>query len=226
MPAENKSSPATAVTDQVVYLSRADERANVATHLLGFILSLAAFGGFYRLTNSSELGVRVTCLVFCTSMAIVYLLSTLSHAVSDPRLRHRLRAWDQGTIYLLIVGTYSPFIWQGTEGTPRLLLMCGVWAAAFFGFYSKVIASHRINAISTSTYLALGWLPAMPLIQSTPAICFLWMLLGGVSYSVGILFLRQSRHVRYTHAIWHIWVMLGSLCHCYAIALLLTIQHS
>ena len=172
---------------------------------------------FWQLTSRQELGLRVSCVAFCLALAAVYLFSTLSHAVQEPGLRHQLRAWDQGLIYLLIVGTYTPFVWQGTTGAFRIVLLSAIWLAALWGFYAKVFAAHRINAVSTITYLALGWLPAMPLISSTPRICFMWMLLGGLCYTGGVVFLLQSQRVRYSHAVWHIMVILGSACHAYAV---------
>lgn len=204
-----------------MYLSPADERANVATHGLGILLSVLAMLYFWSTTTGLSIGLRFSCMAFTICMLLVYVFSTLSHAVQQPAARNRMRAWDQGTIYLLIVGTYSPFIWQGTEGSFRTAMLALVWALAFYGFCSKVFASHRVNAVATLTYLALGWLPAIPLVRSTPWICFLWMLLGGISYSVGVVFLKKSEQVRYAHAAWHVMVMLGSACHCIAIHQLL-----
>ncbi len=200
-----------------IYLSSAEERANVVTHGIGFGLSLLAIPLFIYRTSGSDLGLRVTCLIFVSSMTIVYLCSTLSHAYRDPETRNRLRAWDQGTIYLLIVGTYSPFIWQGSEGWYRAVFLAVVWFVALYGFAAKVIARHRINAISVVTYLALGWIPAALLIKSTPHICLVWMLLGGLSYTLGLVFLLLSRYVKYSHPVWHVMVILGSACHCQAI---------
>ncbi len=205
----------------VVYLSPQDELANVITHGLGCLLSLACAGWFAAITAGQSVGLRVTCLLFTSAMFVVYLCSTLSHAVHEPRRRNRLRAWDQGTIYALIAGTYSPFIWEGTSGWLRGGMLVAVWGAAALGFYGKVMAAHRINAVSTVTYLALGWLPALPLIGNTPWICFAWMLAGGVSYSLGVLLLKQSSRRRYAHAAWHMMVMLGSTCHVVAIYQLL-----
>ncbi len=214
-------SPDPSQNEDVLYLSSEDERANVATHGLGIALSLLAGAYFWRATEESEIGLRVCCLLFSTSMTVVYAFSTLSHAVHEPKKRNRMRAWDQGTIYFLIVGTYSPFIWEGSSETFRSVLLATVWLLACLGFYSKVLASHRINSVATLTYLALGWLPAIPLISTTPGQCFLWMLFGGLSYSVGVIFLKMSSRIRYSHAAWHIMVMLGSACHVYAVSLLL-----
>ncbi|MCR9296073.1 MAG: hemolysin III family protein [bacterium] len=206
---------------EVVYFSPQDERANVLTHSLGFALSIiaAAYLGFR--TRSLEPGFHYCCLSFGFALICVYCLSTLSHAAQRASLRHRLRAWDQGTIYLLIVATYSPFIWQATSGWWRASMLVLVWSAALAGFLAKVIAGHRVNAVTTLGYLALGWLPAIPLIRNTPSICFWWMLAGGICYSLGVIFLKLSHRVRYSHAVWHVLVIAGSACHFWAILLLI-----
>lgn len=205
----------------VLYLSPADERANTATHALGFLLSLLAGFIFWHATSTHELGMRICCGVFCLSMAVVYLFSTLSHAVHQPSLRNRLRAWDQGTIYGLIAGTYSPFIWQCSPSGFRWAIMSAVWIAAGLGFYSKVLSTYRINAISTVTYVLLGWLPAIPLLDQTPWASCVWMIGGGLFYTAGIALLVRGKQIRYAHAAWHCMVMLGSASHCWAIYLLL-----
>ncbi|MCA9133254.1 MAG: hemolysin III family protein [Planctomycetales bacterium] len=198
-----------------------DEIANTVTHTLGFMLSLVALWVFWRATQDNAWGLRLTCVVFTLSMAAVYFFSTLSHAVLEPHRRNRLRAWDQGTIYLLIAGTYSPFIWQCSPPGWTATIMVLVWGAAVWGFYLKVIAAYRVNAVSTVTYVLLGWLPTLPLVPQVPLICILWMLLGGLSYTLGIIFLMHRNQAWYTHSIWHIMVMLGSFFHCISIYQLL-----
>ncbi len=156
-------------------------------------------------------------------MAAVYLCSTMSHAVYDPVRRHRWRAWDQGMIYALISGTYTPFIWQNSPAGWRVPMLAAVWIAAALGFYSKVLASHRINGISTVTYIMLGWLPAIPLVSRTPTECLAWMVAGGIAYTAGTVFLQLDARVKYFHALWHLMVIAGSTCHFVAIYRLITI---
>lgn len=194
-----------------------DEVANTLTHGLGFLLSLGAWLYFWMATSTASPGLRITCMVFAATLALVYLCSTLSHAILHPYLRRRMRAWDQGSIYLLIAGTYSPFVWYGSPQGWMVPIMAGVWLAAAWGFILKVLTSYRVDGISTVTYVLLGWVPAVPLFAQTPAICLLWMVLGGVSYTAGIVFLMSSHRAWFTHSIWHIAVILGSLCHCIAI---------
>lgn len=209
---------------EVVYLSVADERANTFTHTLGFLLSIAA--AIYLATHDSagDVGMAAACTAFAVSMAAVYLFSTLSHAIYEPRLRHRMRAWDQGVIYALIAGTYTPFIWACSPLGWRTQMLVAVWTAALLGFYSKVLAAHRINAISTLTYVLLGWLPAIPLVPRTPTVSLVWMVAGGVAYTAGIGFLTLDTRYRYFHAIWHLMVIAGSACHFVAIDQLLRVM--
>lgn len=211
---------------KIMYMSRPDEIASIITHTLGFALSIVAAIALWKLTSNHSPGLRTTCTVFSLSMMTVYLFSTLSHAIDDPNRRHLMRAWDQGTIYLLIAGTYSPFIWQGSSGGGRVVLLSAVWLSALLGFYLKVFSAYRVNAVSSLSYILLGWLPAMPLLASTPAICVRWMMAGGACYTVGIVFWVLSEHVRFSHAIWHVLVMCGTASHCYAIFLLLKLAHS
>jgi hemolysin III len=214
------------ISGGVVYLNRADEIANAITHGIGFLLSLVAMIFFWVITDGQPTGLRMACFVFTLSMSSVYLFSTLSHAVQEPRRRDHMRAWDQGTIYLLIAGTYSPFIWHGSPPGWTSAVFLTVWGAAAYGFFLKVLAAYRVNAVSTVTYVLLGWLPALVLFAGTPIICSIWMVVGGLVYTSGILFLLRSDQVQYSHAVWHVMVILGSTCHCVAIFLLLNIAQT
>lgn len=210
--------------DDVVYLSRADERANTITHAAGFVLSLLTLPALLTHPDSPSPALMICCSVFSVAMACVYFCSTMSHAVYEPRRRHRWRAWDQGMIYAMISGTYTPFIWAGSPEGFRVPLLAAVWTAAVVGFYSKVLAAHRINGISTVTYILLGWLPAIPLFQRTPNECLLWMLAGGIAYTAGIGFLHRDARYKYFHALWHVMVIIGSGCHFVAIYRLIALS--
>ena len=203
--------------EDVVYLSREDEIANSVTHGAGFLASLAVIGFVGTRTGDAELGLWLNCFAFGFFMAVLYAASTLSHMVQSKQHRHILRAWDQGLIYLFISATYSPFIWQALNGGYLLFMMLAVWGAALFGFVAKVFVGHRVNSISTLTYLFLGWFPAAVLVSKTPAICVRWMIIGGTVYSLGIVFLVNSRRFRYAHAVWHLFVMAGTAAHAWAI---------
>lgn len=207
----------------VIYLSPEEERANTLTHALGCVLSLVAILPLVFHPANPELGLRITALLYSLAMGLVYFCSAMSHAVLDPRRRNRWRAWDQGSIYLLIAATYSPFIFACSPAAIRMPLMIAVWSCAVLGFYSKVLRRHRINGISTLSYILLGWFPAFLLFAQTPAPSLWWMVLGGACYMIGVGFLRYDSRYRHFHAIWHLWVLAGSASHFVAIYRLLAI---
>ena len=197
----------------------AQESINAWTHGLGFIASLPAGWTLGVLAAEHRPAMISACAVYSVSLTAMYLFSTLSHAVRDPGWRHIARAWDQGTVYLLIAGTFTPFICGYMEGwqLPGMLLV--VWATAAMGFYSKVIARHRLNNMTSITYVLLGWFPALLLIAHVPLVCFASMALGGVLYTVGTRFLQNDHRRWYFHAIWHLLVIIASACHYTAIVL-------
>jgi hemolysin III len=197
----------------------AQEAVNALTHGAGFLLSLPAGCYLSWLAYTYQPDLFVPCLVYCITLSAMYLFSTLSHWVRNPIWRHRVRALDQGFVYTLIAGTFTPFIFSYLANSPRVLLMIFVWAAAGAGFYSKVFSKHRINNMASLSYILLGWVPAMVLFGSVSLECFAMMAMGGAIYTVGVLFLQNDHRSFYYHAIWHSLVILASISHFLAIVL-------
>lgn len=195
------------------------ESINAWTHGIGFLASLPAGVVLVQLAAAVRAPMVAACVVYSLSLAAMYLFSTLSHAIREPRLRHVARAWDQGTVYLLIAGTFTPFIWAYLSGSLRLSMITIVWLAAAAGFYSKVIAQNRLNNMTSVTYVLLGWLPAMSLFSYVSLPCFSAMAFGGVLYTLGTRFLQNDHRRWYFHALWHIMVIVASACHYAAIIL-------
>jgi hemolysin III len=132
------------------------------------------------------------------------------------------RALDQGFIYFLIAATYTPFSLAYLRTTEWWLLLGAVWGVALYGFVSKVFFAHRVEAVSIWPYVLLGWLPIISvpaLIHLVDDAAFWWMLVGGLCYTVGTVFLVCDQKVRHFHAIWHLLVIAGSACHFLAILL-------
>lgn len=190
----------------------ADDWANTATHFAGILLAVVGTYWMYGMVGGKSLGLILSCMVYCVSALLVFVFSTLSHACVEPERRTRMRAWDQGTIYLMISGTYTPFVWQygGNFRTPLLIF---IWAVALYGLWMKVVVRRRVNAVTVTTYLLLGWVPVLPLFPQVPWTCFLGMALGGLIYSGGVLFLMFDHVAQFFHAIWHVAVILAALCH-------------
>ncbi len=196
-----------------------EEIANTTTHVVGFVLSLLGSVALVSAARYAGVGSVVACAVYATTVIAMYAVSALSHAVQRPDSKYVLCACDQGVIYLSIAGTYTPLLWAFSPSPLVWFLLAAVWAAALVGFYFKVVVRHRVQEkFSAVTYILLGWAPALLLIESSvPLGCILWIVLGGLSYTVGTLFLKMDKKVRYFHATWHLFVIVGSACHFYAV---------
>lgn len=194
------------------------EWANALTHGLAALAWTVGAGVMIWRTADKPLGLTLSCLAFVFSAIAVFVASMLSHAfMEDPVRLKRLRAWDQGLIYAMISGTYTPLIYQFADGQHRDLVLIAIWVAAAIGFYSKIFVGHRINGIGTATYLALGWLPALVLVGRVPTPVLIWMSLGGVVYTLGVAVLVNDWRMRYLHAVWHLLVIAAASCHFWAI---------
>jgi hemolysin III len=199
----------------------ADELVNAVTHGVGLMLSIA--GAILLIAGAYVRGdaYRVAgCAIYATTLIAVYAASTLSHSPANPRLRQWLRSLDQATIYLLIVGTCMPFALTYLRSGWWFLFFALMWTVALCGFASKMLFSHRVDSVAVWIYVLLGWMPILTvpaLVNAIPATPLWWMLIGGLFYTCGTLFLvRDDRH-RYFHAVWHVFVMAGSTCHFLAI---------
>lgn len=200
------------------------EAVNAWTHGLGCLASVPAGLGLSLLALEHRQQLFYACAAYSFSLTAMYLFSTLSHAVRAPIWRHRIRAWDQGMIYMLIAGTFTPFICGSMVGWQRDALLTFVWLSAVAGFYSKVFVSHRIDNMTSASYMLLGWIPSMVLLGYVSLACFGFMALGGVLYTAGVYFLQNDHRRWYFHGIWHTLVILASACHYIGITLFPILQ--
>jgi hemolysin III len=148
------------------------------------------------------------------------LFSLASHAVTEDPLKRTLRVLDQACIYLLIVGSYTPFAvaYLRVPGWTAFLVV--TWTLALVGFFAKVVWSHRVDRVAIWTYVALGWVLGIavpPLLGVVPTVCLMWMAIGGVCYTGGTYFLVNDHRRPYFHAVWHVFVIAGSAWHFFAI---------
>lgn len=201
--------------------SLVEEIANSVTHGIGLILSLVASSILLSCVLSHPAPWRlVGCGVFAAALVAVYAASTLSHAVSQPDWRRAFRILDQACIYLLIVGTYTPFALEYLRFGWWWLFLSLMWAAALVGFLSKLLFRHRIDAVTIWSYLLLGWVPIIPAwvyLNLVPWGALTWILAGGLCYTAGTVFLVLDHRRLHFHAIWHLFVMAGSVCHFCAV---------
>ena len=201
--------------------SRAEETANAITHGCGLLLSLV--GAVYlipRAAASGGIGWIVACGVYALSLAAVYTASTLSHAlIESPRLA-LYRRLDQALIYILIIATYTPLSVAYLRGAWWSTFLGLLWTIALLGFVFKLVSGHRVEIVALATYVALGWLPVLSaptMMQVAPPPTLWWILIGGLCYTFGTVFLFCDKRVRYFHAVWHIFVLAGSSFHFFAI---------
>jgi hemolysin III len=196
-----------------------EEWANGLSHAAGCLLFLPAGG--LLIAHTRRLGPPwqvATSLVFVLSLCGVYLASTLSHWVRSTGWRDRFRIWDQGLIYLLIAGSYTPFATRYVPEWQWLTLL--VWILAVAGFLSKVGFAHRVDGIALWLYLGLGWLPLsaiLQLVRVAPAAVSTLVIAGGLAYTLGTWFLMNDHRATYLHVVWHALVIAGSTCHFLAV---------
>ena len=193
------------------------EFANGLTHGCGLLVAII---GAALLINSAanvpEFAAKFSCWIYAGTMVTMYAVSTLSHLVVDPARKDRLRSLDQGFIFLFISATVTPFAVTCLSGERRWILLAVMWITAIIGFCSKAIWKHRVDSVSVSHYLILGWLPLTtvePIFASLATSGVALVIAGGLCYTVGTVFLVYDARVRYFHALWHLFVVTGSLCH-------------
>ncbi len=200
-----------------------EEAANSITHGLGFVLSIVGtIAMAISVLREGDAWRVLGCMVYALSLVAVYAMSTLSHVCSAPNRKRFFRILDQGFIYLLIVGTYTPFSLAFLRTGRWWLFLAVMWTIAMFGFLSKILLAHRIDGVSVWIYVVLGWMPLVSVTSLSgrvPAAGLWWMLIGGLCYTVGTVFLIFDNRVRHFHALWHLFVIAGSACHFFVILL-------
>lgn len=196
------------------------ELLNALTHGFGAVASLAA--GAVLVVFSALTGDAwqvVSAAVFSATLILMYLASSLYHAIQRPRAKRVLEILDHSAIYLLIAGTYTPFLLVTLNGPWGWSLFGVVWGLAALGVVFKSFATGRFERVSTLLYVAMGWLIviAFPvLLAKITAWGLLWLVLGGLFYTAGTYFFLNKR-LKYAHPIWHVFVLLGSTAHVVAV---------
>jgi hemolysin III len=203
------------------HLSPAEEFVNCVTHGVGLILSVLGAVVMAAVLGDGDSWRTAGCGIYLASMIAMYAMSTLSHTFQSPRLRSLFRALDQGVIYLLIAGTYTPFAMAYLSGA-WLLLLVACWAVALWGLFSKVLFAYRVESVSMWPCILLGALPfaSLPPLLSVVSVSALWwMILGVACYVLGLVFWVNDHRVRHFHAAWHLLVIAGSSFHFMGILL-------
>jgi hemolysin III len=205
----------------MLFRPKADELLNSLTHGIGFLLSVVgAVVLIGQVVTHGDAWRCTGCGIYAVALMGVYACSTLSHSTTEPEMKRWFRILDQAFIYLLIVGTYTPFALAYLRTTGWLTFLAAMWAIAILGFLSKLLLAHRVDAVAVWIYVALGWMPlvaAIPLVDIAPIFALWWMFAGGLCYTLGTAFLMNDHRVPRFHAIWHLMVIAGSAFHFFAI---------
>jgi len=198
-----------------------EEVAHSLTHGIGLVLGFV--GLVFLLILAARTGDPwriVACAVYATTLVLLYLASTLYHALSFTRARHVLQVLDHSAIFLLIAGSYTPFALISLRGPWGWTLLGIVWGLAIVGITAKVVFGPRWPVISTVLYIGMGWtvlVALKPLVEHVAPGGLAWLFAGGLAYTGGVVFYAWER-LRYSHAIWHVFVLAGSACHYVAVA--------
>lgn len=198
-----------------------EELANALTHALGVAASVG--GGAVLIVLAAVRGTAwdvVGVSVFVATLIALYAASTAYHAARRPQVRRRLKVLDHCAIYLLIAGTYTPFMIGRLRGGWGWSLFGVIWGLALFGVVFKLFFTGRFRVLSTAIYVAMGWLVLIavgPMLRQLAPATLVWLLAGGIAYTAGTPFYHTAR-LRYGHAIWHLFVLTGSACHALAVA--------
>ncbi len=202
------------------YYTPAEEIANGVTHGFGALLSLAGaivlilFAVFYG--NAWHI---ISFSVFSATLLLLYLASTLYHSVSNLKIKRALQIMDHAAIYLLIAGSYTPFILVNLRNAFGLSFLSVIWGCALLGVILKLVCIEKFKALSMGLYVGMGWLCVVvfkALLPQLSRASIILLVLGGLSYTFGLIFYGWEK-LRYSHAVWHVFVLMGSIFHYFSV---------
>ena len=194
-----------------------EEIANAVSHGTGAILSL--LGLIFLIYNAVSYGTAwhiVSCAIYGSALLLLYTVSTIYHAITHPTAKKVFQRLDHISIYLLIAGTYMPLtlvVLNGPLGWVLFSLQC---LFCLVGITFKACFGDKFAIVSVIVYLLMGWVAIFaikPILAILSLKGFMWVIYGGLFYSLGVIFFATDKKFSYFHAIWHIFVLLGSLCH-------------
>jgi len=197
-----------------------EEIANSISHGVGLLAAIVATP--FLIVAALRFGPAnvVGASVFAATMMLLYLASTLYHALPPGRAKRIFMKLDHGAIYVFIAGSYTPFALGALSGPWGWSLFGVVWGLAVVGVLLKAFDRLSHPWLSTGLYLAMGWLvlvAAVPLIHRVPAAGVAWLVAGGLAYTAGVAFFALDSRIKYAHAVWHSFVMAGTGCHFIAV---------
>jgi hemolysin III len=207
---------------------RTEEIMSSASHAFGLTLSIVGFFLLLYLgVNRGDIWLLISFVIYGLSLITLYLASTLYHGVQTPRVKRKLRVFDHIGIYLLIAGTYTPFMLAGMQnGMSELMgwgMLAVIWGMAFLGILWKIFFLGKFEILAVIGYIVMGVAGLVLLkdmLAAVPLATIIWLAIGGAIYILGVIFYAVEK-IPYNHLIWHFFVMSASLAHFVAVLTLL-----
>lgn len=201
-------------------LTLGEEIFNSITHGIGALLSIAALVilTVFAVKKGNAWHV-VSFSIFGASLFLLYLSSTLYHSFTKEKIKNLFARFDHSAIFLLIAGTYTPFVLTALRGPLGWTLFGIVWGLAVAGIVIRSIYLTRFRKLMVGIYVAMGWMflvAIVPMIQNLPSSSIIFLFFGGGCYSLGVIFYAW-RNLKYGHGIWHLFVLAGSITHFFSV---------
>jgi hemolysin III len=197
----------------------AEEIANSITHGIGAALSLTGMTVLIFLAALERDPLQIVSIsIYGSTLVILYLASTLYHSFQHPRVKHILQVIDHSAVYLLIAGTYTPFLLVGLRGAWGWSFLALIWGMALLGIAFKILFIRHFQRLSALGYILMGWLGVLVLRElyfNLPTTGIIWLGAGGAAYTIGVVFAAWRKP--FTHTVWHLFVLGGSICHYFAV---------
>jgi len=197
-----------------------EEIANTISHGVALLGAIACVPFIVISALHLNLARLVGGICFSVTMVLLYLTSTLYHALPHGRAKRIFLKLDYAAIYLFIAGSYTPFALGALKGPWGWALLAIIWSLAVMGIALKAFELLAHPWVSTGLYLAMGWLvlvAAVPLAEHVPLPGILWLVAGGLAYTLGVVFFALDHRIRYSHSVWHGFVAAGTGCHVIAV---------
>jgi len=197
-----------------------EEIAHTITHGIGALLSVVGLAVLVSFASlNGDAWHIVSSSIYGTTLIILYSASSLYHGISHPKAKALLQQFDHAAIYLLIAGTYTPFLLVNLRGVWGWSLFAVIWSLAIVGMVLEFVDAKRFKKFSLWLYLGMGWIVVLainPMLAQVETGGMVLLLLGGLSYSLGVIFYVRKK-MAYHHAIWHLFVLAGSALHFFSV---------
>lgn len=197
-----------------------EEIANSVSHGVGALAAMAVTPILILKAIQKGAAAITGVSIFGATMIILYLASTLYHAFPKSKTKRVFQIFDHSAIFLLIAGTYTPFTLSVLPGMWGWTLFGIIWTLAIAGVVLKSVRNVKTSKLSTALYVGMGWLAVFaikPLYDHMPAWGLFWLLAGGLTYSIGVIFFAYDHSYKYNHFVWHLFVLGGTACHVIAV---------